>query len=175
MRSFLVAVALASLLTLGITACGGSGSSVPPPSSGGESTKAASTAAIGTIPPDLLGTWATTLKAADLPAEVPPELTNAAAKWELQIAATGGTNNGPVLSIVNPELGQLEGPTFEVDGSQLKLLQEECAASGETKFFDNAYSYTIKGDTLQITTVKNQCADRVAEIILTSEPWKRSG
>lgn len=67
----------------------------------------------GPIPPELLGTWATTLKAADIPANAPEELKNAATKWQLVIAQTGGTDNGPVLSIVNPELGQLEGPALQ--------------------------------------------------------------
>jgi hypothetical protein len=80
-----------------------------------------------------------------------------------------------VLSIVHPELGQLEGPTLQVQGNQLKLLQEECAASGGEQFFDNTYSYQVQGDTLRITTVHNQCADRVAETILTSEPWAKLG
>jgi hypothetical protein len=167
-----------SLLMLGLaamgvclSACGGSNSSAPATTSEGE----AETSSTGTVPPELLGTWTTTLKESDLPANAPPELTDAATEWELQIAETGGTDNGPVLSIVNPELGQLEGPTLQVQGNQLKLLQEECAATGETEFFDNAYSYEIQGNTLRITTVSNQCSDHVAETILTSEPWTKSG
>jgi hypothetical protein len=167
------AAALAGFFCVFAAACGGSSSSTPAESN--ESGAPRSTTASAAIPAELLGTWSTTLKAADLPANAPPELTNAATEWQLQIAETGGTNNGPVLSIVSPELGQLEGPALEVDGNQLKLLQEECAASGETQFFDNAYSYDVEGDTLRITTVTNQCADRVAETILTSEPWKKTG
>jgi hypothetical protein len=106
---------------------------------------------------------------------VPPELASAATKWQLEIAETGGTDNGPVLSIVNPDLGQLEGPTLEVAGDRLRLLQEECAAGGDTQFFDNEYSYEVQGDTLIIKVVANQCPDRVAETILTSEPWTKLG
>ena len=53
------------------------------------------------------------------------------------IAATGGMDDGPVLSFVNPDLGQLEGPTLEVAADRLKLLQEECAVGSDTQFFDN--------------------------------------
>jgi len=153
-----------------VSGCGGSESSAPTATgAGGTATSE------GSIPAELLGTWTTNLKKADLPAEVPPELANAATKWQLEIAKTGGTDNGPVLSIVNPDLGQLEGPTLEVAGDRLRLLQEECAAGGDTQFFDNEYSYEVQGDTLTISVVKNQCADRVAETILTSEPWTKAG
>jgi hypothetical protein len=145
----------------------------------GESTAVQTTESTGTtshasIPPELIGTWKTKLSAADIPAGAPPELQDAATDWELQIAETGGTDNAPVLSIVNPELGQLEGPTLQVAGDHLRLLQEECAAGGDTQFFDNEYSFTLEGDTLTIATVTNQCADHVAETILTSEPWTKS-
>lgn len=56
----------------------------------------------------------------------------------------------------------------------MKLLHEECAASGTEQFFDNTYSYEIQGDSLRITTVNNQCADQIAETILTSEPWTKT-
>jgi hypothetical protein len=57
----------------------------------------------------------------------------------------------------------------------LRLVQEECAAGGDTQFFDNEYSYEVQGDTLIINVVTNQCADRVAQTILTSEPWSKAG
>jgi len=154
---------LAGLVASSASACGGSTATTAGTATSAGTGSEASTA--GAIPPELLGTWATTLKAADVPANAPEELKNAATKWQLVIAQTGGTDNGPVLSIVNPELGQLEGPTLEVQG----------AASGDEQFFDNTYSYQVQGGTLRITTVDNQCADRVAETILTSEPWTKLG
>lgn len=175
MRLFHLALVciLAGLVALSASACGGSGTPTAGTATSAGTGSEASTA--GAIPPELLGTWATTLKAADIPANAPEELKNAATKWQLVVAQTGGTDNGPVLSIVNPELGQLEGPTLQVQGNELKLLQEECAASGDVQFFDNTYSYQVQGGTLRITTVDNQCADRVAETILTSEPWTKQG
>jgi hypothetical protein len=160
-------------LVLAVSGCGGSESSAPTATVAGGT--AGSATSEGSIPSELLGTWTTSLKKADLPADVPPELASAATKWQLEIAETGGTDNGPVLSIVNPDLGQLEGPTLEVAGDRLRLLQEECAAGGDTQFFDNEYSYEVQGDTLIIKVVANQCADRVAETILTSEPWTKLG
>ena len=158
---------------LAVSGCGGSESSAPTVTGVGGTASSATSG--GAIPPELLGTWTTSLKKADLPADVPPELANAATKWQLEIAETGGTDNGPVLSIVNPDLGQLEGPALEVSGDRLRLVQEECAAGGDTQFFDNEYSYEVQGDTLTINVVTNQCADRVAETILTSEPWSKAG
>jgi hypothetical protein len=154
-----------------VPACGGSESSAPTVTGGGGTSSSATSE--GAIPSELLGAWTTTLKETDLPADVPPELANAA-KWRLEIAETGGTDNGPVLSIVNPDLGQLEGPTLDVAGNRLRLLQEECAASGDTQFFDNEYSYEVQGDILTVHVVKNQCPDRIAETILTSEPWSKA-
>ena len=164
---------LAGALAVLVSGCGGSSSSTSAANTAGAGGSTSGSG--GTIPAALLGTWTTTLKASDLPANLPPEFTRDAKKWQLQIAETGGVDNGPVLSIVNPQLGQLEGPTPQVSGNELKLLHEECAASGIEQFFDNTYSYEIQGDSLRITTVSNQCADRVAEVILTSEPWKKSG
>jgi hypothetical protein len=95
---------LAGLFALSASACGGSAATSAGTVTSAGTGSGASTA--GAIPSELLGTWATTLKAGDIPANAPEELKNAATKWQLIIAQTGGTENGPVLSIVNPELGQ---------------------------------------------------------------------
>jgi len=171
MTRWLFSSVLAGALAVLVSGCGGSNSSTSAASTAGASGSKSESG--GTIPAALLGTWTTTLKASDLPATPPPELAGAK-KWQLQIAETGGVDNGPVLSIVG-DLDQLEGPTPQVSGNELKLLHEECAASGTEQFFDNTYSYEIQGDSLRITTVSNQCADHVAETILTSEPWTKKG
>jgi len=171
MTRWLFGSVLAGALAVLVSGCGGSNSSTSAASTAGASGSTSESG--GTIPAALLGTWTTTLKASDLPANPPPELAGAK-KWQLQIAETGGVDNGPVLSIVG-DLDQLEGPTPQVSGNELKLLHEECAASGTEQFFDNTYSYEIQGDSLRITTVSNQCTDHVAETILTSEPWTKQG
>ena len=171
MTRWLFSSVLAGALAVLVSGCGGSNSSTSAASTAGASVSTSESG--GTIPAALLGTWTTTLKASDLPANPPPELAGAK-KWQLQIAETGGVDNGPVLSIVG-DLDQLEGPTPQVSGNELKLLHEECAASGTEQFFDNTYSYEIQGDSLRITTVSNQCTDHVAETILTSEPWTKKG
>jgi hypothetical protein len=40
-------------------------------------------------------------------------------------------------------------------------------------FYDNEYRWELSGSTLTLTTVKNDCPDRVAETILTSRPWTK--
>ena len=56
---------------LAVSGCGGSESSAPTVTGvGGTATSATPE---GAIPPELLGAWTTTLKEADLPADVPPE------------------------------------------------------------------------------------------------------
>ena len=167
---FILASMLASVVFLAASACGGSDESEPARTSEAATTE---TAAGEPIPDALIGTWSTTLRPADIPADAPPELAGTK-KWQLEIAESGGFEDGPVLSIVNRELGQLEGPALEVDGDRLLLKQEECAAGGDIAFYDNEYSYTLTGSKLTITTISNQCPDRVAETILTSRPWTKS-
>jgi hypothetical protein len=124
-----------------------------------------------TVPSELVGTYATTLTAADIPSNAAPELE--AGDWELVIATSGAPDDGPALVINHPTKGNLEAPGLTVDGDTLKLEQEECAANGETAFYDNEYSWELTGSTLTLTTVKNDCPDRVAETILTSHPWTK--
>ena len=143
---------------LAFSACGG----------GGETS--------GSAPPDeLLGTYSTTLTKADLPAAPPPELATGLGGWTLTIADKGGPDGGPALSIVQERLGNLESPSLRVDGDRLLLHHEECAAGGTEKFYDNEYRWKLGASGLRITTVENQCPDRVAETILTSHPWAKSG
>ena len=40
-------------------------------------------------------------------------------------------------------------------------------------FYDNEYGWKLDGETLTLTTVKNQCAEGSAETILTSQPWTK--
>ncbi len=138
-----------------------------------EATTTARVATEASVPAELVGTWRATLAPDDIPAEAPPELTEGGRNWRLEIAETGGPDGGPVLSIVSTEIGHLEGPALEVRGDRLLLKQEECAAGGEITFYDNEYAYEVRGETLKITTVSNQCADHVAETILTSQPWRK--
>ena len=140
----------------------------------GEETATTSAATERSVPEQLIGTWKTTLAPKDIPAGAPPELTDGGREWELVIAETGAPDGGPVLSIASAEEGHLEGPALEVEDDRLLLKQEECAAGGTTKFYDNEYAYKVSGETLTITTVSNQCADRVAETILTSQSWRKA-
>ena len=125
------------------------------------------------LPPELVATYTTTLDESDIPPNSAPELT--AGEWKLVIAATGAADGGPVLAIEHPVEGTLEGPGLKVDGDRFLLEQEECAAGpdGSTAFYDNEYSWTLEGSTLTLATVKNDCPDRVAETILTSQPWTK--
>lgn len=123
------------------------------------------------VPTELVGTYTTTLEPADIPANAAPELE--AGDWELVIATSGAPDDGPALAINHPTKGNLEAPGLTVDGGTLKLEQEECAQKVGYVFYDNEYSWKLDGSTLTLTTVKNDCPDRVAETILTSHPWMR--
>ena len=123
------------------------------------------------VPPELVGTYTTTLQPADIPANAAPELETG--DWELVIATSGAPDDGPALAINQPTTGNLEAPGLTVDGDTLKLEQEECAQKVGYVFYDNEYSWKLDDSTLTLTTVKNDCPDRVAETILTSHPWAK--
>jgi hypothetical protein len=151
-----VRVTFASILGLcALCGCGGSSSSSD------------------TVPAELIGTYTTALQPADIPANAAPELEDAAGDWELVIATSGAPDDGPALAINNPTHGNLEAPGLTVEGDMLKLEQEECAQNTGYVFYDNEYSWNLDGSTLTLTTVKNDCPDRVAETILTSRPWTK--
>ena len=127
----------------------------------------------GAVPTELVGTYTTTLDDADIPPNSAPELEPGA--WKLVIATTGAADGGPVLAINHPAKGNLEGPGLRVDDDRILLEDEECAAGpgGSYAFYDNEYRWTLEGSTLTLATVKNDCPDRVAETILTSNPWTK--
>lgn len=167
-RAVLLAGAAALLLALG--ACGGDSDEVA--SEAGSGTTAPET---GLAPDELVGTWTATIK--DPGADAPPELKDGGPSWVIRIENTGGPDGGPFLAIDSADeaFGNLEAPALRVEGDRLRLLDEECAAGGEQKFYNNEYRWKISGGELRITTVANQCSDRVAETILTSRPWTKAG
>ena len=143
---------LGGLLALAVCGCGGSDSEEG-------------------LPPELVATYTTTLDDSDIPPNSAPELT--AGEWELVIATEGAADGGPVLAINHPVEGNLEGPGLTVDGDRFLLEDEECAEETGYAFYDNEYSWELAGATLTLSTVKNDCPDRVAETILTSQPWTK--
>ena len=156
---------ISALAVMAISGCGSDGDS--------DQTSTASTKPKEQRAPDeLLGTYTTTLKSGDLPADPPPELTDGSKRWKLTIANSGGIDDGPVFAIANSELGSLENPSFGVKGNVILLHREECA-SGDKPFYENQNRYTLSGKTLTLTKVKNLCPDEVALTILTSEPWTK--
>lgn len=177
MRTAVSLSALCIALIVSLAACGGGDSD---DDDGGEAvataTAEAEGAKSGLAPDELLGTFTTTLEAGDVPADAPPELRDGGPSWIIRIGNTGGPGDGPFLAIdsADESFGNLEAPALRVDGDRLLLLDEECAASGETKFYDNEYRWELSGGTLTITKIKNQCSDRVAETILTSRPWTKA-
>lgn len=130
----------------------------------------------GAPPPvELLGTYATTLKRADVPAEPPPEL-DGQRVWLMKITKDGGPDNAPSLAIIRPPSDELETPRVSASADTLTLSNEECAPSdpsGQYTFVTSAYRWKLDGNTLRLTTLKKGCPDEVAETILTSQPWKK--
>jgi hypothetical protein len=125
----------------------------------------------GAVPTELVGAYTTTLDDADIPPNSAPELEPGA--WRLVIATTGAADGGPVLAINHPVKGNLEGPGLRVDDDRFLLEDEECPQDTGYVFYDNEYNWTLEGSTLTLATVKNNCPDRVAETILTSNAWTK--
>jgi hypothetical protein len=162
-------VAAATALALLTAACGSSGPAAPPHRRA---------AAVERPPSNLVGTYTTTLARSDLPAKPPPELTGVSRTWKLTIASSGGPSAGPALTITNADAGlgqSLESSALRVRGHTLLLHDEVCDAGGSQALYDNAYAYRLTGRALTLRTVRNRCADDVAQTILTSQPWKRTG
>ena len=147
-----IVLALAATAAVVLVGCGGNGDDAA-------------------FPPGLAGTYVTTLESEDIPANAPPELE--AGRWELAIGELEGAEAGTFLAINHPTEGTLEEPGLTVDGDVLQLNDEECAQPSGYVFYDNEYRWELSGSTLTLTTVKNDCPDRVAETILTSAPWSK--
>jgi len=154
-------------LALTVAACGGSGESASTTTTVGRTPAAKAPK----IPPELLGTWSTTLREGDIPAQF--ALNN---PFSVRITRDGGVDNAPAFTIADGSEtleGEVSTPVF--DGDTVTLRQEGCFTDGVGyRFYDNVYRYTISGDTLRFTVVKNACKDHWSESILTSGPFKRS-
>jgi hypothetical protein len=153
---------------LALAGCGDDSSSKP-------ASRTASAKAATPPPEELLGTYATKLRRADLPADVPPELTDQYG-WLMKVTAKGGVDDGPALTILRPPSDPLEVSKLSVSGDTLTLSDEECAPSkpsGKETLVTSRYRWKLEGKTLTFTTLKAGCPDKVAETILTSEPWKK--
>jgi hypothetical protein len=168
--------ALCFALILSVAGCGGDSDGEAGGEAAATTTAATDGTTTGLAPDELVGTFTTTLEKSDLPADPPPELADGGPSWVIRIGNRGGPSDGPFLAIdsADEEFGNLEAPALHVDGDRLMLIDEECAAGGEIAFYDNEYRWKLSGRTLTITTIKNQCSDRVAETILTSRPWAKA-
>jgi hypothetical protein len=152
------------LLGLCIVGCGSEAAkSTPTP---------AKTAAKGSVPAALVGHYSMRLGREHRGADARKELADGSARWRLAIAGSGGPGGGPAFTISNASLGPLESSAVEVKGDRVLLHKEECAASGPV---ESEYRYTSSGNKLTFTPVKNGCADKVAQTLLTASPWVKQG
>ena len=156
LRRVAVVVGMSALLLLLAAGCGGSGSS----SSGGGLE-------------DLVGTYTTMLDPSDIPDGAPRALADGGLAWRLTVLDSGGPDDGPALVIDSDEAGNLETPSLRVEGDKLYLDHEECFENGKYVFYDNSYTWRLDGTALTITTDSNRCPDKVAETVLTSQPWQK--
>jgi hypothetical protein len=123
------------------------------------------------IPPDLLGTWSTTLRTG----EIPPQF-NLDNPFSVRITKDGGVDGAPAFAIADGTEtieGEVSTPVFA--GNTVTLKQEGCFTDGVGyRFHDNVYRYTLSGDTLRFAVVRNACKDRFAERVLTTRAFRRT-
>ena len=154
-------------LALAPAACGGSGE----PASTTTTVARAPAAKAPRIPPELLGTWSTTLRRGDIPAKF--ALDN---PFTVRITRDGGVDGAPAFAIADGTEtieGEVSTPVF--DGDTVTLRQEGCFTEGVGyRFHDNVYRYALSGDRLRFTVVRNACRDRFAERVLTTRTFRRS-
>jgi hypothetical protein len=168
MRPILISTAALALAGLG---CGGDDEKTSSSSSAATNT---TPQAVAPPPAELLGTYTTTLKRSDVPDPAPPEL-DGQFRWTLRITKDGGPDDKPALTIVKPPDDVLESSAMAVTGDKLELTGEECAQTMGDSIVSSSYTWKAEGDHLRLTAVKHGCADKVAETILSAEPWKRAG
>jgi hypothetical protein len=168
MRPILISTAALALALAGL-GCGGDDEKASSSSSATTTPQA-----VAPPPAELLGTYTTTLKRSDVPDPAPPEL-DGQYRWTLRITKDGGPDDKPALTIVKPPDDVLESSAMAVTGDKLELTGEECAQTMGDSIVSSSYTWKAEGDRLRLTAVKHGCADKVAETILSSEPWKRAG
>jgi hypothetical protein len=124
------------------------------------------------IPRELMGTWKTKLRTGDVPAKF-----HLASPFSVTISPSGGVDGAPSLTLADsrePIEGETSTPV--VNGDTITLRHEGCLVEGSGyRFYDNVYRYAMSGGRLSFTVVKNACKDGLAEDILTTRPFTRSG
>lgn len=150
----------------------GCGSDSGNPATDASTAHAATTAAGGPPPAELLGSYTTRLTKADTAGRKAPELKDHL--WIMKITKDGGVDNAPTLTIIRAPSDVLESSTLSVAGTTLTLTGQECAhPSGDYTLVSSSYTWKLEGKTLRLATAKPGCPDKVAETILTSEVWMR--
>ena len=158
-----------AVLAVGSVGCGGDDDEKP------ASPQAARTTATqsGAIPSPLVGTWEKQLKLSEIES-APNELNEATPAWKLQIARTGGIDDGPTFAISNPGPGTIVSPTPSVSGNRLTLQDAEPACPGG----DIHYTYAITGDRLTLKPATGKCGEtgkeEVIDDILSTRSWRRA-
>lgn len=156
--------------------CGGASNDTPQSSSPAAVPSASGTTTnptAATVPPArLVGQFTTTLKQSDYPANTPVEL-HGRPRYLMTVTKDGGPDDAPTLGVtwIKPEDQFVHG-TLSVSGSTLTLKDEPCAVE-PVGLVTSSYRWTLTKNVLRITTLRNGCADKVFDAILTSRPWKK--
>jgi hypothetical protein len=95
-----------------------------------------------------------TLKPGDVPPNPPPELTDQAEHWTLEISRDGAPDGGPAFTIINDAF------------NPLLLHDEECAVASAP--VESEYGWELR-----FTSITNGCDDDVVLTLLASEPWRK--
>jgi hypothetical protein len=132
-------------------------------------TSAAAAKAAPKTAPELIGTWKARVPLAEIP-DLQEGASTLGPDWEIEILRDGGIEGGPTLVYTNRAGDVSGGYSYKVAGDRITITDLNCS-SGPAK---NVYSFAVASNRLTFKSVKNNCADRVLDDLLTARPWRRS-
>jgi len=113
------------------------------------------------------GIYTTTLTAADIPAEVPPEVIRVlVGDWEIEFSESGSY-------IVSKDGYPVVVGRYNSNAGRIVMtdLQGPLSCTDEPGIATASYRWTVAGDELVLTTVNDRCAGR--NLALTAHPLQK--
>jgi hypothetical protein len=129
-------------------------------------TTPAATVALNELPEELAGTWETTTRPSDIhdSDEPPAKLTDRKPdKWQLEFHSTGGSRNGPSVTLDNDDFGTF-GEPLTIEGDQLVVhYGPPC----------EVFDWTVQGDKLILEPTGSGCPSTSMSSIYSVGGWTR--
>ena len=156
-------IAVAVIAAAALAGCGDDEEAAP--ATAAAATRSA-TVALDELPEELAGTWETTTRPSDIhDSDRPPaELTDRKPdKWQLEFHSTGGSRNGPSVTLDNDDFGSF-GERLTIEGDQLVVhYGPPC----------EVFDWTVQGDKLILEPIGSGCPSSSMSSIYSARAWTR--